>query len=164
MEVWALEGYGAANVLQEMLTVKSDDIRGRDKTYERIVKGQSLVKPGIPESFRVLVKELQGLGLDVEVQYDDGTIGGMVLEDEDEDRGVRRKYGAASEELPFYEDKGEAAAELQEPMAEPAEGEELSEDTDMFAISDLFMDKEALPEGMSLVEEEETDEIWPKER
>ena len=83
MEVWALEGYGAANVLQEILTVKSDDIRGRDKTYERIVKGQSLVKPGVPESFRVLVKELQGLGLDVEVEYDDGTHGDIPLEEDE---------------------------------------------------------------------------------
>ncbi|MBQ8693572.1 MAG: DNA-directed RNA polymerase subunit beta, partial [Synergistaceae bacterium] len=87
MEVWALEGYGAANVLQEMLTVKSDDIRGRDKTYEKIVKGESLVKPGVPESFRVLIKELQGLGLDVEVKYDDDTIG-EVKYDEDEERGI----------------------------------------------------------------------------
>lgn len=84
MEVWALEGYGAANVLQEMLTVKSDDIRGRDKTYERIVKGQSLVKPGVPESFRVLIKELQGLGLDVEVKYDDNTVGEVKYDDDDE--------------------------------------------------------------------------------
>ncbi len=83
MEVWALEGYGAANVLQEILTVKSDDIRGRDKTYERIVKGQSLVKPGVPESFRVLVKELQGLGLDVEVEFDDGTHGDIPMEDDE---------------------------------------------------------------------------------
>ena len=83
MEVWALEGYGAANVLQEILTVKSDDIRGRDKTYERIVKGQSLVKPGVPESFRVLVKELQGLGLDVEVTFDDGSSGDIPIEDDD---------------------------------------------------------------------------------
>jgi len=83
MEVWALEGYGAANVLQEILTVKSDDIRGRDKTYERIVKGQSLVKPGVPESFRVLVKELQGLGLDVEVNFDDGSSGDIPMEDDD---------------------------------------------------------------------------------
>ena len=57
---------------------------------ERIVKGQSLVKPGVPESFRVLVKELQGLGLDVEVQYDDGSVGGMTLDDDDEERGRLR--------------------------------------------------------------------------
>ena len=65
MEVWALEAYGAANVLQEMLTVKSDDVNGRSKVYEAIVKGQNLPEPGIPESFNVLVKELQALGLKV---------------------------------------------------------------------------------------------------
>ncbi|HQQ11064.1 MAG TPA: DNA-directed RNA polymerase subunit beta, partial [Synergistales bacterium] len=84
MEVWALEGYGASHVLQEMLTVKSDDIRGRLKTYERIVKGLNLTEPGVPESFRVLVKELQGLGLDVEIAYDDGTLGELLLEEDDE--------------------------------------------------------------------------------
>ena len=95
MEVWALEGYGAANVLQEILTIKSDDIRGRDKTYERIVKGESLIKPGTPESFRVLVKELQGLGLDVEVQYSDGSMSTLAPEDSEDERFTRqppRKY------------------------------------------------------------------------
>ncbi len=67
MEVWALEGYGAAHTLQEMLTIKSDDVVGRSKTYEAIVKGEMIKKPNIPESFRVLVKELQSLGLDVEL-------------------------------------------------------------------------------------------------
>ena len=67
MEVWALEGYGAAHTLQEMLTVKSDDIKQREKTYLSIVKGENIPKPGIPESFRVLVKELQGLGLNLEM-------------------------------------------------------------------------------------------------
>ena len=90
MEVWALEGYGAANILQEMLTVKSDDIRGRLKTYERIVKGQNLSKPGVPESFRVLVKELQGLGLDVEINYSDGSSGELVIEDEEEIMGISK--------------------------------------------------------------------------
>ncbi|MDO5562451.1 MAG: DNA-directed RNA polymerase subunit beta [Synergistaceae bacterium] len=85
MEVWALEGYGAAHTLQEMLTVKSDDIRGRLKTYERIVKGENLAKPGVPESFRVLIKELQGLGLDVEIKYSDGTFGELVLNDDEDD-------------------------------------------------------------------------------
>ncbi|MDN5319197.1 MAG: DNA-directed polymerase subunit beta, partial [Thermovirga sp.] len=83
MEVWALEGYGAAHVLQEILTVKSDDIRGRLKTYEKIVKGQNIGEYGVPESFKVLVKELQGLGLDVEVEYDDGTMGELVSDEED---------------------------------------------------------------------------------
>jgi DNA-directed RNA polymerase subunit beta len=67
MEVWALEAYGAAHTLQEMLTVKSDDVQGRTKTYEAIVKGEQIVEPGVPESFRVLVKELQSLALSVEV-------------------------------------------------------------------------------------------------
>jgi DNA-directed RNA polymerase subunit beta len=89
MEVWALEGYGASHILQEILTVKSDDIRGRLKTYERIVKGQNLTKPGVPESFRVLVKELQGLALDVEIMYDDGTVGEVLLDDEDEEVAVQ---------------------------------------------------------------------------
>lgn len=84
MEVWALQGYGAAHVLQEMLTVKSDDIRGRLKTYERIVKGQNLTRPGVPESFKVLVKELEGLGLTVEIDYSDGT-SGVLVDDEDDD-------------------------------------------------------------------------------
>ncbi|MCQ2488266.1 MAG: DNA-directed RNA polymerase subunit beta, partial [Clostridia bacterium] len=67
MEVWALEAYGAAYTLQEILTIKSDDIVGRVKTYEAIVKGQSVPKSGVPESFKVLIKELQALGLDVKV-------------------------------------------------------------------------------------------------
>ena len=67
MEVWALEAYGAAHILQELLTVKSDDVVGRVKTYEAIVKGEDIQQPGVPESFKVLVKELQSLGLAVEV-------------------------------------------------------------------------------------------------
>jgi DNA-directed RNA polymerase subunit beta len=67
MEVWALEAYGASYSLQEMLTVKSDDVAGRSKVYEAIVKGDNSPEPGVPESFNVLVKELQSLGLDVEL-------------------------------------------------------------------------------------------------
>ncbi len=67
MEVWALEGYGAAHILQEILTVKSDDVAGRAKVYEAIVKGENLQEPNIPESFNVLIKELQGLGLDIKI-------------------------------------------------------------------------------------------------
>jgi DNA-directed RNA polymerase subunit beta len=74
MEVWALEAYGAAYTLQEMLTVKSDDVVGRVKTYEAIVKGDPIEEPGIPASFKVLVKELQSLGLAVEAVTDDGVI------------------------------------------------------------------------------------------
>jgi DNA-directed RNA polymerase subunit beta len=67
MEVWALEAYGAAYTLQEMLTVKSDDVVGRTRMYEAIVKGDNLLEPGLPESFNVMVKELQSLGLDVDL-------------------------------------------------------------------------------------------------
>jgi DNA-directed RNA polymerase subunit beta len=68
MEVWALEAYGASNILQELLTLKSDDITGRAKTYEAIVKGDNVPKPGIPESFNVLVNELRGLGLELKFE------------------------------------------------------------------------------------------------
>ena len=73
MEVWALEAYGAAYTLQEILTVKSDDVIGRVKTYEAIIKGDNIPEPGIPESFKVLLKELQSLGLDVRVLREDHT-------------------------------------------------------------------------------------------
>ena len=73
MEVWALEAYGAAYTLQEILTVKSDDVIGRVKTYEAIIKGENIPEAGIPESFKVLLKELQSLGLDVRVLKDDNT-------------------------------------------------------------------------------------------
>ena len=82
MEVWALEGYGAAHTLQEMLTVKSDDIKQREKTYLSIVKGENIPKPGIPESFRVLVKELQGLGLNLEM-YKENNEEVVLKEDEE---------------------------------------------------------------------------------
>jgi DNA-directed RNA polymerase subunit beta len=71
MEVWALEAYGASHTLQEILTVKSDDVVGRVKTYEAIIKGENIPEPGIPESFKVLLKELQSLGLDVKVYDED---------------------------------------------------------------------------------------------
>jgi DNA-directed RNA polymerase subunit beta len=73
MEVWAMEAYGAAHALQEFITVKSDDMAGRTRMYEKIVKGQNVLEPGIPESFKVLTKELQSLGLDVTLLEDDVT-------------------------------------------------------------------------------------------
>src|SRR6266566_1358156 len=72
MEVWALEAYGAAHILQELLTAKSDDVYGRAKIYEAIVKGEPGIEPGVPESFNVLVRELQSLCLDVELMNEDG--------------------------------------------------------------------------------------------
>ena len=75
MEVWALEAYGAAYALQELLTIKSDDVVGRVKVYEAIVKGENIPEPGIPESFKVLIKEMQSLCLNVEVLSSDGMSG-----------------------------------------------------------------------------------------
>ena len=91
MEVWALEAYGASYTLQEILTVKSDDVVGRVKTYEAIIKGENIPEPGVPESFKVLLKELQSLGLDVRVLRDDNTeveIGENVDYDETDLRSI----------------------------------------------------------------------------
>ena len=98
MEVWALEAYGAAYTLQEILTVKSDDVVGRVKTYEAIVKGQPVPKPGIPESFRVLIKELQSLGLDVRVQDSNGDEIDLKQNFDDEETGFDTR------DLPMGED------------------------------------------------------------
>lgn len=88
MEVWALEAYGAAYTLQEILTVKSDDVVGRVKTYESIVKGENVPEPGVPESFKVLIKELQSLGMDVKIlSGDEQEIEMRELDDEDETSG-----------------------------------------------------------------------------
>jgi DNA-directed RNA polymerase subunit beta len=83
MEVWALEAYGAAYTLQEMLTIKSDDTVGRVKAYEAIVKGENIAEPSIPESFKVLLKEMQSLALDVNVKSEEGT--GVEIRDDDDD-------------------------------------------------------------------------------
>ncbi|NRR24383.1 DNA-directed RNA polymerase subunit beta, partial [Brevibacillus sp. MS2.2] len=90
MEVWALEAYGAAYTLQEILTVKSDDVVGRVKTYEAIVKGENVPEPGVPESFKVLIKELQSLGMDVKIlSGDEQEIEMREMEDEDEGNGEK---------------------------------------------------------------------------
>ena len=100
MEVWALEAYGAAHTLQEILTVKSDDVTGRVRTYESIVKGHNIPQPGVPESFKVLVKELQSLCLDIKVLDKDGQE--IELKDDDEDDyipGMRDDYRASEEDF-----------------------------------------------------------------
>ena len=118
MEVWALEAYGAAYTLQEMLTIKSDDTVGRVKAYEAIVKGENIAEPSIPESFKVLLKEMQSLALDVDVRSEEG--GGVEMRDEDDDllraaeelgidlSGVRATDGQAADET---EEKVEAQGE-----------------------------------------------------
>ncbi len=128
MEVWALEAYGAAYTLQEMLTIKSDDTVGRVKAYEAIVKGENIAEPSIPESFKVLLKEMQSLALDVDVRSEEG--GGVEMRDEDDDllraaeelgidlSGVRATDGEAADES---EEKVEAegdGGQTAEPKAE----------------------------------------------
>lgn len=116
MEVWALEAYGAAYTLQEILTVKSDDIVGRVKTYEAIVKGENIPEPGIPESFKVLIKEMQSLCLDVKV----------LTEDNEE---IEIKEVSDMEDIPAVEDMvdeeaGAGGAEEQDDADDTNDGEE----------------------------------------
>ena len=155
MEVWALEGYGAANVLQEILTVKSDDIRGRDKTYERIVKGQSLVKPGVPESFRVLVKELQGLCLDVDVQFDDGTAGDIPVDDDERPAfggKVPELYGSSSSKKAFKKGRSRPKAAVPQEVESEADG--------LDGIADILFDNsEPTAEDLENMMKEEDDDI-----
>ena len=99
MEVWALEAYGAAYTLQEILTVKSDDIIGRVKTYEAIVKGQNIPTPGVPESFKVLVKELQSLCLDVRVLDKHGREIDLKLEDDEPADEIEGDYIGTDEDF-----------------------------------------------------------------
>jgi DNA-directed RNA polymerase subunit beta len=113
MEVWALEAYGAAYTLQEMLTIKSDDTVGRVKAYEAIVKGENIAEPSIPESFKVLLKEMQSLALDVNVLSDEGT----AVEVREEDDELLR----AAEELGIDLSPGSLRAAARPPTAEEAE-------------------------------------------
>jgi DNA-directed RNA polymerase subunit beta len=156
MEVWALEAYGAAYVLQEMLTIKSDDTVGRVKAYEAIVKGENIAKPNIPESFKVLMKEIQSLALDMSVQSEAGDV--LEVREEDDDllraaeelgidlsAGLRRqqaeageleKAGMASSALQDVIGAGNAPADEAEPAAE--------EDGAASAVQDLMAAAAAL--------------------
>ncbi|MGH2870338.1 MAG: hypothetical protein ACRDNK_22560, partial [Solirubrobacteraceae bacterium] len=146
MEVWALEAYGAAYTLQEMLTIKSDDTVGRVKAYEAIVKGENIAEPSIPESFKVLLKEMQSLALDVNVVSEEGERAEMREEDDDLLRaaeelgidlsGVRAADGAAgADEATEHEGETvEASAEQAETEDPDLEsGEELSQED--FAVT-----------------------------
>jgi DNA-directed RNA polymerase subunit beta len=122
MEVWALEAYGAANTLQEILTVKSDDVVGRVKTYEAIVKGKNIPEPGVPESFKVLIKELQSLALDIKVLSEDKQVI-EIRETDDDDLEPLDVNLAGSEDL------------LETP---PQLDEEDEDDLDDLALDDLY--------------------------
>jgi DNA-directed RNA polymerase subunit beta len=153
MEVWALEAYGAAYTLQEMLTIKSDDTVGRVKAYEAIVKGENIAEPSIPESFKVLLKEMQSLALDVNVVSEEGQRAEMRDEDDDLLRaaeelgidlsGVRAGDGAAVDgEGPVAQDeatteKDADAAETEEESEENGEAPDNLEDVDLDADIDI---------------------------
>nr|WP_122013663.1 DNA-directed RNA polymerase subunit beta [Maliibacterium massiliense] len=123
MEVWALEAYGAAHTLQEILTVKSDDVVGRVKTYEAIVKGENIPEPGVPESFKVLIKELQSLALDVKVLTEDKEeIIIREMMDEDDEVGVSVNIEGREESALVEEDESGA---LDEPVADDEDFGEL---------------------------------------
>uniref|UniRef100_UPI003A85F167 DNA-directed RNA polymerase subunit beta n=1 Tax=Candidatus Allofournierella excrementavium TaxID=2838591 RepID=UPI003A85F167 len=131
MEVWALEAYGAAYTLQEILTVKSDDVVGRVKTYEAIVKGQDVPKPGIPESFRVLIKELQSLGLDVVVQDSNGDPVDLKQNFDDEEAGFDVRDLPMGEDV-LMESELNDDYSIEEAESEPAEPEDIFADDDSF--------------------------------
>ena len=141
MEVWALEAYGAAYTLQEILTVKSDDVTGRVKTYEAIVKGNNVPKPGVPESFKVLVKELQSLCLDIKVLDENGDE--IELKEDDDDDAV---YGPgvrpelAEEDLVF--DDGAPGKSVDEDEAND-NGFEVQDEDDVFGLLDDYTTDDA---------------------
>ena len=144
MEVWALEAYGAAYTLQEILTVKSDDINGRRRAYEAIIKGQNIPTPGIPESFKVLIKELQALALDVKVLDDNG-------------EEVKLSSLCVEDEPPVYSNQADAAA-IENALGQRAEDDieesYIISDADGEIIGD-GIDDEALDEDTEVYEEEE---------
>ncbi len=136
MEVWALEAYGAAYTLQEMLTVKSDDVVGRVKTYEAIVKGENIPEPGIPESFKVLVKELQSLGLDIRLYDDDKE---LELKEEIEDAidfniEEQKKLVSGEKEDVIVDD------EIEENYVDDEESDESLSDDDNYEDDDELFD------------------------
>ena len=119
MEVWALEAYGAAYTLQEMLTVKSDDVVGRVKAYEKIVKGENIPEPGVPESFKVLLKELQAIGLDVQILNEDGDE--VVIKELDDEDDVEPEQNDDLRRVMEGEHEGENNAPTEAPADDAAD-------------------------------------------
>ena len=140
MEVWALEAYGAAYTLQEILTVKSDDVTGRVKTYEAIVKGHNVPKPGVPESFKVLVKELQSLCLDIKVLDENGDEIEL-KDDEDEETGFGR-VTLGDEDLSLYDENTVGNDVSSDEAAD--NGYEIQDEDDVFGLlNDLGSDSDS---------------------
>ena len=142
MEVWALYAYGAAHVLQEILTVKSDDVLGRVKVYEAIVKGTALPRPGVPESFKVLIKEFQALGLDISViNNDDQEVSFKELESDDEEPDK----AALAEQVASIKEEGTPALDDEFSLGDEDDEDDEFEEEDN--LEDDFLDDENLEEG-----------------
>ncbi|MCD7735288.1 MAG: DNA-directed RNA polymerase subunit beta, partial [Clostridiales bacterium] len=144
MEVWALEAYGAAYTLQEILTVKSDDVTGRVSTYEAIVKGKNIPKPGVPESFRVMMKELQALCLDVRVLDKDGNTIDLRDLDDDDDGYVTRDKDFDDDYYPQNEQEFAANGYTTGEM--DAEGNIVEDESPTFEEGELFLDDAGTPD------------------
>ena len=145
MEVWALEAYGAAYTLQEILTVKSDDVVGRVKAYESIVKGDNIPEPGVPESFKVLIKELQAIGLDIKVLNEDAKE--IAIRDE-EDEDINEKARSLDLDVEGVDENSAAPPPPADDYDESAEAEE-SADEDL--IADLGTDEDLAADDMDAI-------------
>jgi DNA-directed RNA polymerase subunit beta len=138
MEVWALEAYGSAHILQEMLTIKSDDTVGRVKAYEAIVKGENIPEPNIPESFKVLLKEMQSLGLDVSILSEEGESVEMIEEDDELRRAAEELGIDLSAGLKKSEDEAEeGASDLADVLAAGTAVDEAEEAEEEVADSEV---------------------------
>jgi DNA-directed RNA polymerase subunit beta len=158
MEVWALEAYGAAYTLQEMLTIKSDDTVGRVKAYEAIVKGENIAEPSIPESFKVLLKEMQSLALDVNVVSEEGQRAEMRDEDDDllraaEELGIDLSGVRAVDDEEEPQEQSDAEVEDEAGEEGELEVEDAAIDLEAAGDGDLDIDLESLDADETLEEE-----------
>lgn len=151
MEVWALEAYGASYTLQEILTVKSDDVVGRVKAYEAIVKGNNIPEPGVPESFKVLIKELQSIGLDIKVLSGDAKEISIQDEEEDDDKTLKNK----ADELGV--DIGNRGKQEVEPVEKPVEEEIIATNMVEEEIPEITSDEELYKNVAEEFENEDMD-------
>ena len=163
MEVWALEAYGAAYTLQEILTVKSDDVVGRVKTYEAIVKGENVPEPGVPESFKVLIKELQSLALDMKVLDKDNNE--IILKESIDDDDIDLPVNISDAEKDELEENSELETDYDDSELDDLIGDDENDDDDLMASiigeesDDIdYLDAEGLESLDSIAEDEDTDD------
>ena len=163
MEVWALEAYGAAYTLQEILTVKSDDVVGRVKTYEAIVKGENVPEPGVPESFKVLIKELQSLALDMKVLDKDNNE--IILKESIDDDDIDLPVNISDAEKDELEENSELETDYDDSELDDIIGDDENDDDDLMAsiigeeFDDIdYLDAEGLESLDSIAEDEDTDD------